>query len=53
VVSAGACRVLVMLEATAGLYAPIPSSCIEKCEKYRHLKYVKTSVDEKQVLKNK
>jgi len=26
--------------------------CIEKCEKYRQLKYVKTSIDKKQASKN-
>jgi len=34
---------LVMPDATAWVYALIPNSSIEKCEKYRHLKYVKTS----------
>jgi len=38
--------------ATAWLYAPLPNSGVEECDNYRHLKYIKASVDKEQVSKN-
>jgi len=42
---------LEMPRATPWIYVPLPNCSIEEYEKYKHLKYVKTSVDKNKFLK--